>query len=212
MFDTDADEPGMVVEATLPAAERQQVGILDKRLLQTLAEAVGIEAGLLCLDNDVKVDRPRPGRSNRALVLGQMVDSVQDRRSLYDCEQRSKLAHAAPRRLYSTSGLSDPSDRSAAGPKQLRRTQPPAGVSSFLDDLSFALAAAPLPPSSGSRAHDLLGDVVAPEVGGAHVAAGDLDRLVAGLAHDVVELGLRLGRRGGEAGAQAVARVGALDT
>src|SRR5687768_4966802 len=77
VFDTDADEPGMIVETTLPAAERQQVGILDKRLLQTLAEAVGIKAGLLRLDNDVKVDRP--GRSNRALVLGQMVDSVQNR-------------------------------------------------------------------------------------------------------------------------------------
>ena len=47
----------MVIEAALPAAERQQVGILDKRLLQTLAEAVGIEAGLLCLDNDIKVNR-----------------------------------------------------------------------------------------------------------------------------------------------------------
>ena len=56
-------------------------------------------------------------------------------------------------------------------------------------------------------AHDLLGDVVAPEVGGAHVAAGDLDRFVAGLAHHVVEL--RLGRRGGEPGAQAVPRVAA---
>jgi hypothetical protein len=44
-------------------------------------------------------------------------------------------------------------------------------------------------------AHDFLGDVVAPQVGGAHVAAGDLDALVARLAHDVVELGLRLGRR-----------------
>jgi hypothetical protein len=66
----------MVVEAALPAAERQQVGILDKRLLQTLAEAVDIEAGLLCLDSDIKVDRPRPGRSNRPLVLGQMGDSV----------------------------------------------------------------------------------------------------------------------------------------
>ena len=62
MFDTDADEPGMVIEAALPAAERQQVGILDKRLLQTLAEAVGIEAGLLRLDNDIKVtDRGRVG-------------------------------------------------------------------------------------------------------------------------------------------------------
>src|SRR3954468_15253781 len=100
-------------------------------------------------------------------------------------------------------GLSDPSDRSA-GSKQLRRTQPLTGVSS-LCNLSFVLAASPLPPPSRSMAHDLLGDVVAPEVGRAHVAAGDLDRLVAGLAHDVVEL--RLGRRGGEAGAQAVARV-----
>jgi len=54
------------------------VWVLDKRLLQTLTEAVGIEAGLLRLDNDIKVDRLRPGRSNRALVLGQMVDSVQD--------------------------------------------------------------------------------------------------------------------------------------
>ena len=53
LFDTNADEPGMVSEAALPAAERQQVGILDKRLLQTLAEAVGIEAGLLCLDNNI---------------------------------------------------------------------------------------------------------------------------------------------------------------
>jgi len=78
LFDTNADEPGMVIEAALPAAERQQVGILDKRLLQPLAEAVGIEAGLPCLDNDIKVDRPRPGQSNRVLVLGQMVDSVQD--------------------------------------------------------------------------------------------------------------------------------------
>ena len=68
----------MVIEAALPASERQQVGILDKCLLQTLAEAVGIEAELLCLDNDIKLDRPWPGRSNRALVLGQMVDSVQD--------------------------------------------------------------------------------------------------------------------------------------
>ena len=45
LFDTDADEPGMVIEAALPAAERQQVGILDKRLLQTLAEAFSIKAG-----------------------------------------------------------------------------------------------------------------------------------------------------------------------
>jgi hypothetical protein len=33
---TSTDEPGMVVEAALRAAERQQVRILDKRLLQTL--------------------------------------------------------------------------------------------------------------------------------------------------------------------------------
>src|SRR5688572_11242992 len=78
LFDTDADEPGMVIEAALPAAERQQVGIVDKRLLQPLAEAVGIKAGLLRLDNDIKVNRPRAGRSNRTLVLGQMVDSIQD--------------------------------------------------------------------------------------------------------------------------------------
>jgi hypothetical protein len=32
LFDTDADEPGMVIEAALFAAERQQVGILEKRL------------------------------------------------------------------------------------------------------------------------------------------------------------------------------------
>src|SRR3954452_2871817 len=120
----------------------------------------------------------------------------------------SKLAHAAPRRLYSTSRLSDPSDRSATGPKQLRRTQPLTGVSS-LCNFSFDLAAAPLPPPSRSMAHDLLGDVVAPEVGGAHVAAGDLDALVAGLAHDVVELGLGLGRRGGKPSTQAVAGVAA---
>ena len=73
-FDIDADEPGMVINATLPAAERQQVGILDKRLLQTLAEAVGIKAGPSRLDNDVKLDRP--GRSDRA--FSQKVDSVQD--------------------------------------------------------------------------------------------------------------------------------------
>src|SRR4051812_13276921 len=103
------------------------------------------------------------------------------------------------------------SNRSAAGPKRLRRTQPPAGLSSFLCDLSSALTASPLSPSSGP-AHDLLGDVVAPQVGGAHVAAGDLDAPVAGLAHHVVELGLRLRGGGGKAGAQAVARVGAPDT
>jgi hypothetical protein len=78
LFDTDADEPGMVIEATLLAAERQQVGILDKRLLQPLAEAVGIKAGPPRLDNDIKVNRPQPGRSDRALVLSQKVDSVQD--------------------------------------------------------------------------------------------------------------------------------------
>ena len=82
-------------------------------------------------------------------------------------------------------------------------------MSLFPCDFNFALAAALTSLHSGSRAHDLLGDVVAPEVGGAHVAAGDLDRLVAGLAHDVVELGLGLGRCGGEAGAQAVTRVAA---
>jgi hypothetical protein len=45
LFDTDADEPGMDIEDALPAAERQQVGILDKGLLQTLAEAFSIKAG-----------------------------------------------------------------------------------------------------------------------------------------------------------------------
>ncbi len=45
LFDTDADEPGMVIEATVLAVERQQVGILDKRLLQPLAEAFSIKAG-----------------------------------------------------------------------------------------------------------------------------------------------------------------------
>jgi hypothetical protein len=44
-FDADADKPGMVIEAALPAAERQQVGILDKGLLQSLAEAFSIKAG-----------------------------------------------------------------------------------------------------------------------------------------------------------------------
>ena len=79
LFDTDADEPGMVIEVALPAAERQQVGIMDKGFLQTLAEAVGIKAGPSRLDNDLKINRPRPGRSDRALVLSQMVDSVQNR-------------------------------------------------------------------------------------------------------------------------------------
>src|SRR3954467_7422651 len=65
-------------QAALPTAERQQVGILDKRLLQPLAEAVGIEAGPPRLDNNIKVKRQRPGRSDRALVFGQMVDSVQN--------------------------------------------------------------------------------------------------------------------------------------
>ena len=45
LFDTNADEPGMDIGDALPAAERQQVGILDKRLLQTLAEAFSIKAG-----------------------------------------------------------------------------------------------------------------------------------------------------------------------
>ena len=45
------------------------------------------------------------------------------------------------------------------------------------------------------------------KVGGAHVAAGDLDRLVPGLAHDVMKLGS--GGGSGEPGAQAVARVAA---
>jgi hypothetical protein len=40
LFDTDADEPGTVIEATVLPAERQQVGILDKRLLQILAEVM----------------------------------------------------------------------------------------------------------------------------------------------------------------------------
>ena len=74
LFDTDADEPGMVIEATVLAAEGQQVGILDKRLLQSLAEAVGLKAGPSRLDNDVKLDRP--GRSDRA--FSRKVDNVQD--------------------------------------------------------------------------------------------------------------------------------------
>src|SRR3954464_493972 len=117
---------------------------------------------------------------------------------------------SAIRCLYSTSGLSGhgSSNRSATRPKRLRRTPLRDGMSLFLCDFNFALAAALISLRSGSRAHDLLGDVVAPEIGGAHVAAGDLDRFVAGLAHHVVEL--RLGGGGGEAGAQAVARVGAL--
>ena len=68
LFDTDADDPGMVIEATVLPAERQQVGILDKRLLQALAEAVGIKAGPSRLNNDIKVNRPQPGRSDRASV------------------------------------------------------------------------------------------------------------------------------------------------
>ena len=43
-----------------------------------LREAVGIKAGPPRLDNDSKVNRPQPGRSDRALVLSQKVDSVQD--------------------------------------------------------------------------------------------------------------------------------------
>jgi hypothetical protein len=58
-----------------------------------------------------------------------------------------------------------------------------------------------------ARAQYALRDVVSPEIGGAHVAAGDLDRFVAGLAHDVMELRLELGGGGGETGAEAVARV-----
>ena len=115
LFDTDADEPGMVIEAALPAAERQQVGILDKRLLQPLAEAVGIKAGPPRLDNDIKVNRPQPGRSDRALVLGQKVDIVQDG-SPCPFQKEYNLAHAAIQRLYSTSGLSghEPSYRAEA--------------------------------------------------------------------------------------------------
>src|SRR3954462_15670958 len=119
LFDTDADEPGMVIEATVLPAERQQVGILDKRLLQTLAEAVGIKAGPPRLDNDVKINRP--GRSNRALGLSQKVDIVQDG-SPCQFQKEYNLAHAAIQRLYSTSGLSGPFNRSAAGPKRLWST------------------------------------------------------------------------------------------
>ena len=92
----------MVIEATVLPAERQQVGILNKRLLQTLAEAVGIKAGPPRLDNDVKVDQPRPGRSDRA--FSQKVDSVQDG-SPCPFQKEYNLAHAAIQRLYSTSGL-----------------------------------------------------------------------------------------------------------
>jgi hypothetical protein len=113
LFDTDADEPGMVIEAALLAAERQQVGILDKRLLQTLAEAVGIKAGPSRLDNDVKINRLRPGRSNRA--FGQKINIVQDG-SPCPFQKEYNLAHAAIQRLYSTSGLSghEPSYRAEA--------------------------------------------------------------------------------------------------
>jgi hypothetical protein len=51
----------MVIEAALPAAERQ-VGILDKRLLQPLAEAVGIKAGPPRLDNESEFARPLRAR------------------------------------------------------------------------------------------------------------------------------------------------------
>src|SRR4051794_41781454 len=89
---------------------------------------------------------------------------------------------SAIRCLYSTSGLSGHGspNRSAARPKRLRRTPLRDGMSLFLCDFNFALAAAQLPPSSGSRTHDLLGDVVAPEVGRAHVAAGGPPPLFAG--------------------------------
>ena len=132
----------MVIEAALPAAERQQVGILDKRLLQALAEAVGI-AGPPRLDNDIEVDRPRPGRSNRAWFSVRW--STASKMKSLSVPERIKLAHAAIRRLYSTSGLSDPSHQISRRAEATRRTQPLAGVSSFLRDLSFALAAAPLP-------------------------------------------------------------------
>jgi hypothetical protein len=65
LFDTDADEPGMDIEDALPAAERQQVGILDKRLLQTLAEAVGIKAG--------------PPRETTRLGFGKLAGKVDDK-------------------------------------------------------------------------------------------------------------------------------------
>src|SRR3954453_8746657 len=99
LFDTDADEPGMVIEATVLPAERQQVGILDKGLLQPLAEAVGIKARPPRLDNDIKVNRPQPGRSDRALVLSQKVDIVQNG-SPCPFQKKYNLAHAPIRRLY----------------------------------------------------------------------------------------------------------------
>ena len=52
-----------------------------------------------------------------------------------------------------------------------------------------------------------LGDVVAPEIGGAEVAEGDLGGFVAGLAHQLGEAGAGVAGGGGEAGAQAVAGV-----
>jgi hypothetical protein len=55
----------LFIEAALPAAERQQVGILDKRLLQTLAEAVGIKAG--------------PPRETTRLGFGKLAGKVDDK-------------------------------------------------------------------------------------------------------------------------------------
>ena len=51
---------------------------------------------------------------------------------------------------------------------------------------------------------NLLRDVVAPEIGGAEVAEGDLGGFVAGLAHQLGEAGAGVAGGGGEAGAQAV--------
>ena len=57
----------------------------------------------------------------------------------------------------------------------------------------------------GRRPEQALGDIVAPDLGVADVAAGDVGRAVAGLLHDGGEVGAGERRRGGEAGAQAVA-------
>ena len=124
LFDTDADEPGMVIEATLLAAERQQVGILDKRLLQTLAEAVGIKAGPPRLDNDVKVDRPRRGG---AIGLFSVRRSTSSKMEVLVSSRKNTIS---PMRLSSVCiahrDCQATSNRSAAGPKRLRRT-PAAG-------------------------------------------------------------------------------------
>ena len=53
-------------------------------------------------------------------------------------------------------------------------------------------------------AEHLLGDVVAPEIGGAEVAEGDLGGFVAGLAHQLGEAGAGVAGGGGEPGAQRV--------